>query len=136
MNQAYGSLTNCFVVSIFAVAAATGYSSHRLDFVSESYGGSKPNGCTPTSEEASKKKKSNESLWDVVREETISQLNTIRVKSVFEDENEIDGTDVVLLKEYKSQRELMKDYESESERWGSSVQVGSKGVGLRHRSSV
>jgi len=53
------------------------------------------------------------------------------VKSVFEDENEIDG---VLLKEYKSQRELMKDYENE--RWGSSVQVGSKGVGLRHRSSV
>eukprot|EP00985_Skeletonema_marinoi_P006643 scaffold2887_cov106-Skeletonema_marinoi.AAC.1 len=113
------------------LAAATGYSSHRLDFVSESYGGSKPNGCTPTSEEASKKKKSNESLWDVVREETIKTLNTRRVKSVFEDENEIDG---VLLKEYKSQRELMKDYESE--RWGSSVQVGSKGVGLRHRSSV
>ena len=67
----------------------------------------------------------------MVREETIKTLNTRRVKSVFEDENEIDG---VLLKEYKSQRELMKDYESE--RWGSSVQVGSKGVGLRHRSSV
>ena len=108
--------------------------------MSESYGGAKPKGKggTGTSEEASKKEDSNESLclWDVVREETIKNVNTIRVKSVFEDEgeDEIDGSDGVLLKEYKSKRELMKDYESE--RWGSSVQVGRKGVGLRHRSSV
>ncbi|KAK1738802.1 hypothetical protein QTG54_010118 [Skeletonema marinoi] len=117
------------------LAAATGHSSHQLDFVSESYGGAKPKGKggTGTSEEASKKEDSNESLclWDVVREETIKNVNTIRVKSVFvfedEREDEIDGSDGVLLKEYKSKRELMKDYESE--KWGS------KGVSLRHRRS-
>ena len=96
--------------------------------MSESYGGSKPKGGGSTSEEASKKEDSNESLWDVVRQETIQTVNTIRVKSIFEDEDEIDGSDGVLLKEYKSQRELMKDYESET--WGS------KGVSLRHRSIV
>jgi hypothetical protein len=116
----------------FGVAAATGHSSHQLDFVSESYGGAKPKGGGSTSEEASKKEDSNKSLclWDVVKEETIKTVNTIRVKSVFEDEgeDEIDGSDVVLLKEYKSQREMMKDYESET--WGS------KGISLRHRSSV
>ena len=101
--------------------------------MSESYGGAKPKGKggTGTSEEASKKEDSNESLclWDVVREETIKNVNTIRVKSVFEDEgeDEIDGSDGVLLKEYKSKQELMKDYESE--KWGS------KGVSLRHRRS-
>lgn len=106
------------------LAAATGYSSHQLDFVSESCGGAKPKGKggTGTSEEASKEEDSNKSLWDVVRQETIQTVNTIRVKSVFEDEDESHGSD----REYKSQREMVENYE----RWGS------KGGGLRHRSSV
>eukprot|EP00984_Skeletonema_dohrnii_P017190 scaffold7773_cov88-Skeletonema_dohrnii-CCMP3373.AAC.1 len=104
------------------LAAATGYSSHQLDFVSESYGGAKPKPKGGTSKEASKKEDSNESLWDVVRQETIQTVNTIRVKSVFEDEDESYGSG----REYKSKRELMEDYE----RWGS------KGGGLRHRSCV
>ena len=94
--------------------------------MSESYGGAKPKVKVKggTSEEASKKEDSNESLclWDVVRQETIQTVNTIRVKSVFEDEDESYGSD----REYKNKRELMKDYE----RWGS------KGGGLRHRSCV
>ena len=63
-------------MSAFVVAAATGYSSHKLDFVSESYGGAKPKNMP---EEVNKKKDSSESLWDAVRRENIQIVNTKRV---------------------------------------------------------
>ena len=120
------NLTTYLIVSYLpsvVVAAATGYSSHRLDFVSESYGAAKAK--DQASEEASKKKDSNaESLWDVVRQETIMTVTTKRVKSVFDDEtNDKYG---VSLKEYKSKRELMEDY----------VRREGFGDGLRYRSRV
>jgi len=102
---------------IFAVAAATGYSSHKLEFVSESYGGTKPKS---SSEEGSKKKDSSESLWDVVRQEHIQVVNTKRVNSVFEDLYEADESNGVLLKEYTNRQDMLKDYRSE-------------GVGIRRR---
>ena len=71
--------------------------------------------------EVVKKEDSNESLWDSVRQETIKVVLTKRVKSVFEDE--VDGSgDEVLLKEYKSSRDLMADFR--------------KGSDLRQRSCV
>lgn len=90
---------------VFIVAAATGYSSHHLDFVSESYGGakSKPKGIL---KEVSKEEEDpSESLWDAVRKESMNIMITKRVKSVFEDEDDIfDG------KEYKSKRDLIAEY--------------------------
>ena len=126
---------------VFIVAAATGYSSHHLDFVSESYGGakSKPKGIP---KEVSKKEEdpsesllavkqeqeqeSGDSLWDAVRNETMNIMITKRVKSVFEDEDEFDG-------EYKSKRDLMDDYHK---RGGLSSRRGlsSQRSGLRQRS--
>ena len=73
--------------------------------------------------EVVKKEDSNESLWDSVRQETTKVVITKRVKSVFEDEDEVGGSgDVVLLKEYKSNRDLMADFR--------------KGSDLRQRSCV
>ena len=110
------------VSSPAAVAAATGYASHRLDFVSESYGGAKAK--QQASEEAIKKKDSNETLWDIVRQETIMTVTTKRAKHLFHDDDKMDAEKATLLKDYKSKRELMDDY------------GGSKKVGLRHRSRV
>ena len=122
-SLALPNLTIHLIVSYLqsaTVAAATGYSSHRLDFVSESYGAVKAKDQAP--EEASKKKDSSaERLWDVVRQETIVTVTTKRVKLVFEDEMN-DKRDLSL-KEYKSKRELMEDY----------VRREGFGYGLRHR---
>lgn len=104
-------LTSTFIclALCFAVAAATGYSSHRLDFVSESYGGAKKE-----IEEVTTNKLSSDNLWDAVRQENIQIVHTKRVQSVFEDEDEADESNGELMKEYK----------------------GSERNGLRHRSNV
>ncbi len=78
--------------------------------MSESYGGAKK------IEEVTKNKLSSDNLWDAVRQENIQIVHTKRVQSVFEDEDEADGSNEELMKEYKS-----------SER---------NGLGLRHRSKV
>lgn len=83
--------------------------------MSESYGGAKPNS---SSEEVSKKKDSSEGFWDVVKQDQIRVLNTKRVKTVFEyedededeDENEVEADESVLLMEYKSKRDLLREY--------------------------
>ncbi len=116
MNKAWSN-SHLFDLVLFAVAAATGYSSHKLDFVSESYGGAKPKS---SSEEVSKKKDSRESLWDAVRQENIQIVATKRVKSVFEDEDDVDGSNDVLLKEYANRRDMLNDFRS-------------TGVGIRRR---
>ncbi len=72
--------------------------------------------------EVVKKEDLNESLWHSVRQETIKVVLTKRVKSVFEDEVDGSGDEVVLLKEYKSNRDLMADFR--------------KGNDLRQRSRV
>ena len=114
---------DCLISFIYTVAAGTGYSSHRLDFVSESYGAAKAEDL----EEASKKKDSSaESLWDVVRQETITTVTTKRVKSVFDDEDEMNEKRDLSSKEYKSKRELMEDY----------TRKEGFGDGLRYRSRV
>ncbi len=117
-----------YLTLVFAVAAATGYSSHQLDFVSESYGGAKPK--SSSSEEVSKKKGSSEAFWDEVKQEQIRVLNTKRVKTVFEyddedeDEDEDEADRSVLLKEYKSKRDLLREYSYK------------RGSTLRYRSNV
>ena len=99
------------MAQFFAVAAATGYSSHRLDFVSESYGGAKKK-----LQGVTKKKLSSESLWDAVRQENIQIVHTKRVQSVFEDEDEADESDGELMDEY--------------------ISTERNGLRLRHRSNV
>jgi len=79
--------------------AATGHNSHRLDFVSESYGGKKKGS---TKQEARKKKDEEVSLWDVVKKDTVIQVNSKRVKSVFEDESDKSRESIV--KEYNKPR--------------------------------
>ena len=86
--------------------AATGFNSHRLDFVSESYGGKKKGS---TKQEARKKKdEESASLWDVVKKDTVIQVNSKRVKSVFEDESEESRKSIA--KEYNSKREMIEEY--------------------------
>lgn len=78
--------------------------------MSESYGGAKKE-----LEEVTKNKKlSSENLWDAVRKENIQIVQTKRMQSVFEDEDEADASDGELMKEYKSNERS----------------------GLRHRSNV
>ena len=85
--------------------AATGHNSHRLDFVSESYGGKKKGS---TKQEARKRKDEEVSLWDVVKKDTVIQVNSKRVKSVFEDESDESRKSIV--KEYNSKREMIEEY--------------------------
>ena len=65
--------------------------------MSESYGGAKKE-----LEEVTKNKLSSENLWDAVRKENIQIVQTKRMQSVFEDEDEADASDGELMKEYKS----------------------------------
>ena len=106
--QDLSSVCKVFLISmfLFTVTAAMGYSSHRLDYVSESYGGSKPKVNAATSEE----KEESQDLWDLVKNETLTVVNTQRVKAVLDssdDNNDDDMKGVFTMKEYKSQREMI-----------------------------
>ena len=103
------------ISTVKLLTAATGYNSHRLDFVSESYGGvkggkkkvsTKKKGSTK--QEARKKKDEKaSSLWEVVKKDTVMQVNTKRLTSVFEDEIESRGS---IVKEYTNKREMIEEY--------------------------
>ena len=90
------------------LTAATGYSSHRLDYVSESYGGAKPKVASASLEE--EEEGESQDLWDLVKNETLTIVNTQRVKAVFADEDDdFDMKGAFTLKEYKSQREMVEE---------------------------
>ena len=91
---------------LFTVMAAMGYSNHRLDYVSESYGGAKPKVDAAASEEEDE---GSQNLWDLVKNETLTIVNTQRVTAVLDssDGNDDDMKDVFTMKEYKSQREVI-----------------------------
>ena len=100
-------LCKVFLISmfLFTVTAAMGYSSHRLDYVSESYGGAKPKVNAVASGE---EKEESQNLWDLVKNETLTIVNTQRMKTVLDspdDDDDMKG--VFTMKEYKSQREMM-----------------------------
>ena len=102
----------CLALLFFAVTAATGYSSHRLDFVSESYGGAKKKNKV-TDNKSPQSLSRNASLWDAVRQENIQIVHTERRTSVFEVEDgaDADGNgELMKMKEYNS---------SETEEWSS-----------------
>ena len=55
-----------------------------------------------------RKKDEEVSLWDVVKKDTVIQVNSKRVKSVFEDESDESRESIV--KEYNSKREMIEEY--------------------------
>lgn len=102
-------LCKVFLISmfLFTVTAAMGYSGHRLDYVSESYGGAKPKVDAAASEEEDE---GSQDLWDLVKNETLTIVNTQRVTAVLDSADGNDDDDmkgVFTMKEYKSQREMI-----------------------------
>ena len=102
-------ILNDSVSTVKLLAAATGHASHRLDFVSESFGGSKS---TKKTAFGRKMKKSR-----TVR--SVFEVSTVSTHG---------GTPIV---EYKSQRELMRKYQG---REGSVLRF--RGGGIRDESMV
>ena len=92
---------------LLTVTAALGYSSHQLDYVSEDYGGAKPKVSATASEE---EEEESQDLWELVKNETLTVVNTQRMKAVFDnsDDNDDDAMKgIVTMKGYKSQREMV-----------------------------
>lgn len=109
LSSASTMLCKVFLISmfLFTVTAAMGYSSHRLDYVSESYGGAKSKVNAAASEE---EKEESQDLWDIVKNETLTVVNTQRVKAILDSSDDNDADDmkgVFTMKEYKSQREMI-----------------------------
>lgn len=94
------------------LSAATGYCSHTIDYVSESYGGVKKSAKQGPGHVSSKAKKGVDAseLWQVVKSESVRIVNTKRVKAVFEDDGEEDRRKNI--KDYNSRREMIEDYRS------------------------
>jgi len=97
------------ISTVKLLTAATGYNSHRLDFVSESYGSVKGGKKKGSTKQKARKKKDEEapSLWEVVKKDSVMQVNTKRLTSVFEDEIESRGS---IVKEYANKREMIEEY--------------------------
>lgn len=116
------------VSNIKLLSAATGHSAHKIDFVSESYGGTKGKGgmmkMVPLRKRDSYKQKQLPdavNLWDVVKQETVTIVNTKRLQVVFKEEKDD------LNEDYQSKRELHEAYRRRRE----SLSIGN----LRHRSN-
>ena len=115
------------VSNIKLLSAATGHSAHKIDFVSESYGGTKGKGgmmkMVPRKRDDHKQKQLPDAvnLWDVVKQETVTIVNTKRLQVVFKEEKDD------LNEDYQSKRELHEAYRSRRE----SLSIGN----FRHRSN-
>ena len=92
------------------LSAATGYGSHTIDYVSESYGGVKKSAKQASGHVSSKAEKGVDAseLWGMVKSESVRIINTQRVKAVFEDDGVEDRRKNI--KEYNSRREMIEDY--------------------------
>lgn len=84
--------------------AALGYSNHSLDFISESYGG--PKSGKQAGESFGRPVESTPmNLWDLVKQETATVVNSKRVKQVFSEDNK--SKKPSLSREFASRREML-----------------------------
>lgn len=84
--------------------AALGHNSHLLDFISESYGAPKSGKQEVSGMDVQVAEGS--SLWELVKEEAFSVVNTQRRKSLFNNDRYLTGES----KEYATKKEMIEDY--------------------------
>ena len=121
------------VSNIKLLSAATGHTAHKIDFVSESYGGTKGTKSKGRMIKMAPSRKRDDytnkqrpaaeiCLWDVVKQETVTIVNTKRLQVVFGEEEDD------LNEDYQSKRELLEAYRRQRE----SPSIGNR---LRYRSN-
>jgi len=101
------------VSNIKLLSAATGHNEHKIDFVSESYGGTKSTKskggmikmAPSRKRDDCKHKQSAGNLWDVVKQETVTIVNTKRLQVIFGEEEDDLNEDY-----YQNKRELLEAY--------------------------
>ena len=116
-------------------SVALGHNNHTLDFVSESYGGAKQ--ASGGARVAAEKMDDTgiTSLWDLVKKETVTSVNSQRVKYAFVDSQDNKETD----REFASHKEMLEAYRDTGNELGlqrrKSLRFRSKSArGLRFRS--
>ena len=101
------------VSNVKLLSAATGHREHKIDFVSESYGGTKSTKSKGGMMKMAPSRKRDDykheqlpagNLWDVVKQETVTIVNTKRLQVVFGEEEDD------LNEDYQSKRELLEAY--------------------------
>lgn len=111
------------------LSAALGYSNHTLDFASESYGGPKSGKQTTFGKSARSVEHTPVSLWDLVKQETTTVVNSQRIKQVFSDENRSNrpirrSSLLMRTQDFTSRREMLEFHRST----GTSLRFRSKRV--------
>lgn len=95
------------IANLELLSAALGYINHALDFVSESYGGPK-SGKQSSGKSVRNVEHTPSSLWDLVKQETTTTVNSQRIKHIFSDENISNRrSSLIRNREFTSRREML-----------------------------